>query len=250
MNQLLFGLLDTAIDRGKITVGDESSIDGLNNILIKCGAAVGAIIIAIAAIKLILALADENAAGKQQASMIFGVGIVFVSISAVLDVLNITSETTGNTVAGNILTVIGVMLSYSGAILLMMGVISLIMSIASEQPEQKTNGIKLITTAIGFLSVRGLTGVLKTYIGQSNSKNATSWVGVIVGFIANVATYAGGGLIIIGVYHLIMSLREETSKDREVAVRFFMAGIGLVALRFILTSYFGFTNLNSDFSLG
>ena len=249
MNQLLFGLLDTPIARGSITVSDESSIDSLNQILIKCGAAVGAIIIAIAAIKMIWALADENAANKQQASMIFGVGIVFVSISAVLDVLDITSTTTGNTVAGNILTVIGTMLSYSGAILLMLGIISLIMSIVSEQPEQKANGIKLITTSIGFLSVRGLCGVLKTYIGQSNSKSATSWVSVIVGFITNVATYAGGGLIIIGVYYLIMSIREEQSKDREVALRFFMAGISLVSLRFILENYFGFENLMSTFSL-
>lgn len=248
MNQLLFGLLDTTISQGNITVSDESVVNNLNDILIKCGTAVGAIIIVIALIKLILATADENAAGKQNASMLVGVGIVFVSITAVLDVLDITTSSTANSVAKNVLTVIGTFLSYAGAVLLLMAIVSLIMSIASEQPEQKMNGVKLLGSSIGLLSIRGFCTAIALYIGQS-SPSATAIVGTVVGFIANIVTYIGGGLIIMGVWYTINSVKDENSKDRDVAIRYFMAGIAAISIRVILTTYFGYTNLTESFSL-
>lgn len=210
---------------------------GINNILTNCGMAVGAIIATVGLIKLMLSLADENSVGKQQASLLVGVGVLFLSLSAVVSELDISSAAGAsggqNILAGRIILILGKMLSWSGAVLCAVAVLMLIMSIANEQAEQKAGATKLLGCGIGLLSLNAAARVLAAYI-QSSSATANIVVELIVSFLARVSTYIGGALLLMAIWHFILSIREESSKDREVAIRFGMVSIALLSATPIL----------------
>lgn len=247
MNSNLFALLDV----GEITVSSAgSTIGSLNDILKGVGTAVGAIVIVVALIKLIMGLAQERPEQMSQSSLLFGVGIVFVSMANVLTALkveDIDEGTKASTMAINVLNVISAMLTYSGVIILAVAVIYLIFSLATESPEQKITGTKLLGVSIGLLSAKAIANAFRVSLASATS-SANTYMADILGFITNIATYIGAGFVVMGIWNFIDSFKSEDTSERAKATRFFVAGIALLALRVILVQYFGLNVRSAVFS--
>lgn len=222
------------------TSGAEST-KKLNDILAGMGTAVGAIVIVVALVKLFMALADQNAVSKQQSSMLFGVGIFMISMTQILTTLKLESTIKNGPkyVAAQVIKIIGNMLSYAGAVLAVIAIILLIMSIANEQAEQRAEGVKILGTAIGLLSINTLAQSIATIVAGKGLTSEVA-VGVVAGFIANVTTYIGGGFALMAIWNLANSFRQEDAKERDTAFRFFLVAIGLLSIRGVL-GLMGFT---------
>lgn len=245
----MYAYLDTV---GKIQTGSgASSINSLNDILIGFGTAIGVIIITVGLIKLVMSLSEQNANAKQSASLLIGTGIFFISVTQVINALDITNNAqSGNTqaIALKIVELISNLVSWAGGVLLAIAVIQMVMSIAQERPDDKVDATKLMGVSIGLLSV---CTVAKT-IASSAFRTASGGDGstvlrLVVTFIANIATYVGGGYVVLGVYHLISSIREDDSREKVVAIRFLLVGIGLISIKAILR-YFGLITASSTSS--
>lgn len=220
-----------------ITVGGAgSSVASLNNVLKGVGVSVGAILIVIAVIKLIFSIAEENSSEKVKASMMLGVGVFFVSITAVLSALgveSITSTTGVNSVAAKILTVIGTMINYGGATLILMGIIANIVSIQTENADEQVKAVKLIASGVGGISAGGLCTYIKGLVTAGNT-NAYSYVDGGIAWICSIMTYAGAGVLIVAVFRLVNAIRNEESKERNQSARLFLVAIALLSLSGIL----------------
>ncbi len=229
---------------GDITVsGAGSSVKALNDILVGAGIAVGVIIITVAIIKLIIGLAQERPDQTSQASLMFGVGAIFVSITKVMSILqldSINSDTTANVMAVRVLNIIAALLNIAGIIIAVIAIVYLIMAMANEQPESKMTGSKLLMLAVGFLSAQALADRMAIRI-TSKTTGAMSYIYDVVGFIANVASYAGAAIFGLGIWYFIDSLKSEDAKERDHARRFLMVGVALVGVTILLTKVFGFT---------
>lgn len=245
----LFALLDV----GEISVSDAgSTIGSLNDILKNVGTAVGAVVIVIAIVKLIIALAQESPESKTQSSLMFGVGIVFVSMSRVLTSLgveDIDSSTKATTMAANVLNVIASMLTYVGVIVLSVAIIYLIMSIATEHPEQKITGSKLLGVSVGLFSAKGLTNAIKTRMFEKGGSTAANYVNDILGFIADVVSYIGAAFVIMGIWNFINGFKTEDDVERAKATKFFVAGIALLSFKIILSNIFNINVRSAVFSI-
>ena len=235
MNSAYFPLLvKIGAGIGKKTPG--AAVKGLNSALTTAGTAIGAVLLTVAAIKMVLAIANEDARSRSESTILASVGILFVSISQVIKVLGIdqiSGSTSVNTVAANIITVITTMLTWAGGLLAVFTVFTLILSIAQENSDGYVNGTKLLGVSVGLLSIGALGNSIKGLL-MSNVSSGARYASAISGFLASAATYIGGGLAVVGVFKMILSVREENSKDRETAIKFLLTGIALIGIRGIL----------------
>lgn len=220
-----------------------AAIEGLNKTLSNACVAVGGVLIAIAIVRIILAMATEDAKGKTDSGMIFGAGIVFISISGVIELLgikDISGTTSGGIMAERIISVVGKALSYVGVIIFLFAVISLIIAIAQENSDSYVTSSKMIMIAVAMLGADGVLSGVRALIRNGNT-NANTWVNAIVVQVANIATWGALGLCTCGIFKLVMGIRTEDDRDRNTGIRFLMAGIALVGIRAIF-AMFGFTN--------
>lgn len=235
--ELLLPLLKKGATIGNFkSVEAGTAVKSLNDALTNAGLAVGAVLVVVAAIKMIIALAGEDSRSRTESTILMSVGILFISITQVIKALgvdNINGSTSVNTVAGNVITVIASMLTWAGGLLAVFAIFTLAVSIAQENSDGFVNGTKLIGVSAGLLSVGAVANGIKGLLLQK-STNGNAYVNVIVNFLANAATYVGGGLAVVGVFKLILSIREENSKERDTAIKFLMAGIALISIRAIL----------------
>ncbi len=212
-------------------------ITTLNNILTNLGVAVGIIICVVALVKLVLSLADQNSVSKQQASLLLGVGLFFVALSSVvkaLDLDHLGSKTAG-AMAASILEIIGNLLTWAGGAVTMLAVIMLIMSIVNESAEQKADATRFIGVGIGLISINIPIAAIGAKVADK-SVSLTFILNTIVYFVASLGSYIGGGFIILGIYHLILSIKNEDGKEKDSAIRLFIAGIALLGLRIVFQS--------------
>jgi len=234
MNGILLSIGGSNI---KVGITGSAATSGVNGFLTKCGVAIGAILIALAALKMVIALADENVAERQRAALLFGVGIVFVSIDAVLTTLigsGINQSSNYHTIARNILEVLGSMASWAGAIMLIFGVFTYIMAITQENTDQVAKSVNSVLVGLGFISLKAICAVLKVKV-SSNTTDPTSYVSIITSWLGSIATYGGGILLIMGIFKIIMSVREEDTKARSDAIKLLVVSIALLGFRAVLS---------------
>lgn len=232
---LVQGILLDTIGGANITVTTGAkSVDGINKILIGIGTGVGAVLIVIAVIKLVMAISSEQAAGKSQAGMMLGTGVFFMSMAAVVNSLGINnlSNQTADQMAKNVITIICTLCTYAGGAFAIIGILDLILSIVNEQPEGKANAAKFLGGAAGLLAANALGTTIKGHIGGTTDAN--SIVKDVGSFLGKTASYIGAVFVLMGIWYLINSIRQEESRERDVAIRFFIAGIGLIAARAVL----------------
>ena len=247
MNNLVFTLLDIGEIGGshiKTVSNPGQAVNGINEIMTNIGIAVGVVIILWGLVKLLMSFATENPADKQQSSLMFGVGVVFISISQILktlaleEILKNHSANATYFVAQKIIGIICVFLSYAGAILAVMAIINLIMAFVQEQPESRASGAKQAGVAIGLLSISGLGNAIKSKLGARNH-NITDYMSDIIGFIANTVTYIGVFFAIMGIWYVANSFRNEDGVDRQKGINFLIAAIALISIRAIIATVFG-----------
>lgn len=225
----------------KTQAGAVSAVKSLNTILTDACVAVGAVLIAIAVVKIIIAMASEDSKGKMDSGMLFGAGIVFISISGVIKVLgiqNMTSSTSGRQMAASIISVVGRALSYVGVVVFLFAIVSLVIAIAQENSDSYVTASKMIMTSVGMLAADSLLAGIRLLTIKGDT-DATNWVNAIVTQVAKIATWGALGLCTCGIFKIVMGIRTEDERDRNTGIRFLMAGIALVSIRAIFTM-FGF----------
>lgn len=215
----------------------------LNGFLKTIGVSIGVILLLVGIVKLIMASMDENPKDKKDASVLFGVSVMFISISNVLATLgveDITSATSVETVASRVIELISSVLSYAGMALAVVSIVTLILSITQENPEQQASGIKLLFTAVGLLTSVALATEIKADLLSSRliERTPEDYINTAIKWFAYVMSYAGVGFVIIGVFRIILGIRTEEAKDRETGEKFLIVGIALLSFWAIL-SFFG-----------
>lgn len=233
------GILLTQLGKYEVNnskAGALAAITNLNEMLTNACVAVGAVLITIAIVKIIMAMATEDAKGKTDAGMLFGAGIIFVSISGVLQILNIrgvgnvSEAMMGRTMAANIMSVVGKALTYVGVVIFLFAVLSLIIAIAQENSDAYVTSSKMIMVSVAMLFGEGLLNGLRTLVLNGNT-DANNWVQVIVEDVIGVASWGALGLVTCGIFKIVMGFRSEDERDRNTGIRFLMAGIGLLGVR-------------------
>lgn len=232
----MYYLLTVGGSEIKATLSSSEATSGINDFLTTCGTAVGAIIIALAALKILIALADENVASRQQASLLLGVGLIFVSISTIVPMIvgdGISSESDYTQVAQNILKVIGLIGTFASVIMLAFGVFSYIMAIINEQAEQQAKATSSILVGFGFMSLKTVCSTISEYLGNGNTV-ISSYIGIIISCIAKIGLWGGRILLPMAVFKLVISVKEEDSKARMDALKLFIVAIGLMLFNWLL----------------
>ena len=210
----------------------------LMDIIKGCGVAVGGVIIAWASIKLIMALAEENVGERSRAGLMMGVGIFFVSITSVLtDLLGangaITKNTSANEVAASAIGLLGKIASYAGGAMVIFGIFTMIMALSQEDASQQAKSTTSMLVAIGLLSVSTVLDTIKSKVA-GGSTDAGGYVSAIIKFIGKLGTYAGACIAILGIFRLIVSIKEEDGKSRNDAIKLLIVAIALLSFPKVL----------------
>lgn len=235
----------------KKNISPANSVKTLNNTLSTAISAVGIIIIVYSIVKIILSFLDENPKGKADATISLGVGIFLAAVSGVIKALGIENLSSSGLsgIVNHALSVLASMLSYSGAILVFIAIFYLILSIAQEDAEKQSKGSIMLMVAIGLISIgtftTGLTGTvnllsLSQAAGNTPSIDTKKLIQDIISYVKNVVTWGGGGILIIGIFRLVLSIKEDDSRGRESAAKFLLVAIALISFAQILR-LFGFT---------
>lgn len=216
------------VDAGKTTTT-------LNTTLTNITAAIGFIVVAIAIVKMIMALADENAKSKADSTIMLGTGIFFASASKVIESLGVNdaASLTYATVAHNILDVIGALLTYAGGALTVIAAFTLVMAVMHENADQQAKSSTLLMVAAGLLSANALTTAIKNKMFTGNDYAGTIMT-IVINFIASIVTYGGGAIAVIGVFKLVSGIRTEETKERNDGIKLLMVGIALLSFRAVL----------------
>lgn len=232
VNSLLLSIGGSKI----VTYEGAAAADKLNNILTSAGMGVGGILVALAVMKLVMAMGDENVMSKANASIMLGTGIFFLSLSTIVELIGLTGTIGGSTpriIAGNVIEIIGHLMEYAGGAMAVLGIFQYIMSIAQEQAESVQRATTVIGIGIALLSSGLVLGsiAIETRAGILTGNRT---VNLVIDFIAGTATYIGGGMVIMGIFKLVNSLRQEDTPERNKAILLLVTGIGLISFRVIV----------------
>lgn len=214
------------------TGGITDGVNSLNKVFYNIGTYAGAILIALAIFKIIMALHEQSPHAKMQASMLLGGGIVMTSFSAIMNMFSISEKTTALSLTKNALTVIETVMTYAGAIILGFAIFQFIMSFLHEQPEERANASKLIATGITLMTSSEVMQRIKSIV--LSSSDATTKANGIVSFsielIGVIASYTGAGLLMFGFFTLVCSFKEEDISGKSKAG--IMIGVAVALLSF------------------
>lgn len=231
-----------ATNLGVISTGTPTDIvSKLNKILTDCGVAVGGVIIVIAVIKFILSLSEENVAENQKASLLFGIGIIFISVTKVLELLGVTSlgsTTTPNVVAKNVITVLSSITAWAGAMLLLLGILRHVMALAQENADESAKASKCLITGLGLLQASLLGRTISTSV-IANTQEPSTYMDHITKWLAGLMMFSSIYYVITGIFKICEGLKQEDPKERQVGSRFLLTAVALLSIKAIL-SKFGF----------
>lgn len=230
-------MLDIGGDNIVTGYSGKTAADSLNNIFIKAGTSIGAVICALAILKIIMATSEENPQAKMNATLMLGAGIFFISLSGVLQVLGVSSSanySNAYAMGSKIVGIIGSMATYAGGALLALGILSYILAIAQENVDGQQKSTMVIGTSIALFS---MSAILKPIADAVASKNISSSTvsKVAINAISGIASYAGGALFIVSIFRIIMSLKDENSQERDKGVKLMAVSVALIAFRSIIS---------------
>lgn len=102
-----------------------------------------------------------------------------------------------------------------GAVLIAVAIMKYIMSIADESPQSKMNATLMLGGGIFFISMSGVLSVLN--LNGNTIPSADTVAKHIVDILASLITYAGGGLLALGVFMYVMAISQENSDQQHKA---------------------------------
>ena len=219
-----------------------SSVNGINQVIYSIGTYAGALLIALAVIKIILSMQDSNPNAKAQASMMFGMGIIAISFSTIMSSLNISQNTSAYSLTSNAVDIIGKAMTFVGVILVVLSIYQFIMSFLNEQSEEKVAASRLLGTGIAFMAGSGIltriTNIILNNQGANKNTVANSVFRALLDIIGNTTTYIGVGLFIYGIFHLITAFRNEEIESKYKAGITIGVSIALMSMNVIYKTIF------------
>lgn len=102
-----------------------------------------------------------------------------------------------------------------GAVLIAVAIMKYIMSIADESPQSKMNATLMLGGGIFFISMSGVLSVLS--LNGNTIPSADTVAKHIVDILASLITYAGGGLLALGVFMYVMAISQENPDQQHKA---------------------------------
>lgn len=211
-----------------------ASVNELNTYFTTAISYAGYIVVALGIISLILAFAENSMNSKAKGSMLVAGGAIMVSFAAVMEKLQIGTDSTGASVAKKTLTMIGTGMTLVGAILLAYSVIQYIMAFIHSTADESANASKGLAVGIAFSCGGGIMKGLKTILTSNNHGTARIVKYVVYQVIANAATYVGVGMILYGAVTYLLAYRDENVESKFKASICFAVGLGLSSARVII----------------
>lgn len=102
-----------------------------------------------------------------------------------------------------------------GAVLIAVAIMKYIMSIADESPQSKMNATLMLGGGIFFISMSGVLSVLN--LNGNSMPTANDVAKHVVDILASLITYAGGGLLALGVFMYVMAIAQENPDQQHKA---------------------------------
>ena len=102
-----------------------------------------------------------------------------------------------------------------GAVLIAVAILKYIMSMADESPQSKMNATLMLGGGIFFISMSGVLSVLD--LNANSTPSADTVAKHIVDILASLITYAGGGLLALGVFMYVMAISQENPDQQHKA---------------------------------
>lgn len=102
-----------------------------------------------------------------------------------------------------------------GAVLIAVAILKYIMSIADESPQSKMNATLMLGGGIFFISMSGVLSVLN--LNGNSIPTANGVAKHVIDILASLITYAGGGLLALGVFMYVMAIAQENPDQQNKA---------------------------------
>jgi hypothetical protein len=212
------------------------AIEDFNGFLLNMLIYAGAIIVAIAIIKMIIAMQQQDSHSKMQATLLFGLGAVFVSSNAIITAIDIKNNSGNPTqIVLNIAGVAGTVLKLVAIILLAVAILQMILSFINEDGAQKADAGKLMSVGGALYSLKAILITAADYAMQpAGMANVTK---LIIDVIADVSRFIGIILGVYGLFHTILSLKDQDSSQLQRHIVLLTIGIILAAMPLIFSVF-------------
>lgn len=212
------------------------AIEDFNKFLLGMLIYAGAIIIAVAIIKIVIAIQQQDSHSKMQATLLFGLGAVFVSSNAVITAINIkANRNNSKQIVLNIANVAGTVMKLVAIILIAFAVTQMILSFINEDGVQKADAGKLLSVGIVLYSLKTILNSAVDYAMQPAGMARVSTL--IIGILASISRFIGIILGTYGLFHVILSIKEQDSSQLQKNIVLLTVGIILAAMPKVFSAF-------------
>lgn len=212
------------------------AIEEFNGFLLSMLIYAGAIIVAIAIVKMVIAMQQQDSHSKMQATMLFGLGAAFVSSNAIITAIDIKNNSgDSKQIVLNIANVTGTVLQLVAIILIAFALLQLILSLINEDGAQKADASKLISVGGVMYSLRTILVTAADYAMQpTGMANVTT---LIIDIIGSVSRFIGIILGIYGLLQVILAMKDQDSSQLQKHIVLLTIGIILTAMPLIFSAF-------------
>lgn len=188
------------------------AINDFNGFLLKLMLYAGAIVIAIAVIKLIIAMQQQDPQQKMQAALMFGLGSMFVASDAIITYMNISSSSSEDQIVIRLVEIVGTVLKLVAIILIALAIFQLILSFLNEDAAQKVDAGKALAIGSVFYCLRTvLVSAVTIMVDSTTTNKMEATTGYVIDIIADVARFIGVMLAVYGLFQVIIAMKEQDS---------------------------------------
>lgn len=208
------------------------AVEDFNGFLLGMLIYAGAIITAIAIIKMVIAMQQQDSHSKMQATLLFGLGAVFVSSNVILTAIDIKNNTNDpKQIVLNIAEVAGTVLQLVAIILMAFALLQLILSFINEDGAQKADAGKLLSIGGVLYSIKTILITATDYAMQpAGIANVTT---LIIDMIASISRFIGILLGVYALFQLILAFKDQDSSQLQKNAVLLTVGIILTSMPFI-----------------
>lgn len=210
------------------------AIEDFNGFLLSMLIYAGAVIVAIAFIKLVIAIQQQDSHSKMQATLMFGLGAVFIASNAIISTIDIKgNQNDPEQIVINIVGVAGTVLKLVGIILLAYSLFQMILSFINEDGAQKADAGKMLAVGGTLFGIRSVLMEITDY--ALRDRGMAEVTRLIISVIADVARFVGIILAVYGLFNVLLALKEHDSSSLQRNIVLLTVGIVLTAMPFIFS---------------
>lgn len=242
-------LLDSSVGGKNIKISSTAteSTQGIIDILTKVGQVAGAVILAFAIVKMIMAYAEENGQAKMNASIMFGTSAFLLTLSTIIKTKGSgfaesgvsANGTTKIMFAKTMLDLLETILKYAGGAMLCFGAFMFIMSYLHENPDQHSKATTTIMVATGFLATDQIVSAIKKHLSggdiwKTDDTTINNLLSTAISALAGIAQVGGAVLTVYGIFSILFAFREDDAAKKSNAMKLIAVGAALVSPKTIM----------------